>query len=190
VTTPPPTTQPPVLPNAQYAAPCGQPLPSLADAYGFKIKVQLEPSKQKKILNASPQVNNPAYCAAAGFGTIFCNTRKEDDPSRVPCDHYISGVSGLSGLPGPNWYQEINGQLLKCPGDNSAGDAPDCHLKAENQYLLDVYAGGTYKACGSRGSTGTCGVCTLDSDTFNTVHKNPAGLCSSEGDNVVPPRPE
>jgi hypothetical protein len=190
VTTPPPTTAPTPAPNQQYAAACGEPLPPLKDAYGFKVKVQLEPSKNKKILNASPQVANPDFCSEAGFGPIpFCNTRLETEPTRVPCDYYITGVSGITGKPGPNWYEEVGGQLVRC-GTGAPGESEHCFLKPENQFLLDVYAGGIYKSCGSRGSTGTCGVCIIDDSAFEKVHHSPAGLCDNNGDDVVPAHPE
>src|SRR5438093_6950842 len=92
---PPPPPVPSPTPSVNpFAAACGTPLPPFEFAYGFGIKVQLEPSKHKKILNASPSIRNLEYCEAAGFpGTLICNTRKEDSPERVPCDHYLSGIS-------------------------------------------------------------------------------------------------
>jgi hypothetical protein len=171
-----PTPQPAPSVNP-FAAACGSPLPPLQDSYGFHVKVQLEPTKNKKILNASPEVRNPAYCEAAGFtGYTICNTRNENDPTRVPCDHYVTGIAD-TGNPGPNWFQLVNGEWEKCPGTNTQGNAPDCRLKDENQYLLDVFAGGTYKACGAQGSTGTCSNCILDQADFGVIHKSPAGLC-------------
>jgi hypothetical protein len=157
-----------------FAAACGNPLPSFADSYGFGIKVQLEPSPGKKILNASPIVRNADYCTAAGLaGRTICNTRKEDAPERVACDNYLSGIAD-NGQPGPNWFQDIdnNGKLVKCgePGTH-------CDFKPENQYLLDVYAPGSYVACGGKGSPGTCGVCVLAPSTWGVIHKNPSGLC-------------
>src|SRR6266545_1455043 len=104
-TAPVPTPAPTPAPTpsvSPYAAACGNPLPSFADSYGFGVKVQLEPSLGKKILNASPIVKNAEYCKAAGIPNItICNTRREDVPERVPCDHYLSGISD-EGRPGPN----------------------------------------------------------------------------------------
>src|SRR5215510_5250216 len=132
--TTPPVTQPPSPPTPTpsanpFAAACGAPLPSFADSYGFGIKVQLEPSRNLKVLNASPQVRNADYCRSAGVGGVICNTRLEDQPQRVPCDHYLSGISE-TGRPGPNWFEEIGGRRLRCGG--LAGiplEAPDCGLK-------------------------------------------------------------
>jgi hypothetical protein len=171
--TPVPAPTPSVNP---YAAACGVPLPSFDDSYGFGVKVQLEPTPGKKILNASPIIKNAAYCAAAGIpNSTICNTRREDNPQRVPCDHYLSGMSD-EGVPGPNWFQDVNdnGTLVKC-------GAPDTHcvLKPENQYLLDVYAPGTYVACGGKGSPGTCGGCVLKDKDWGIIHNNPSGLCGN-----------
>ena len=176
-TAPVPTPTPAPVPTPSvnpFAAACGSPLPSFADSYGFGIKVQLEPSAGKKILNASPIVKNPDYCTAAGIpGNSICNTRREDLPERVPCDNYLSGISD-EGRPGPNWFQDIDnkGTLVKCGLPNT-----NCELKPENQYLLDVYAPGIYVACGGKGSPGTCGVCVLAPSTWGIIHRNPSGLC-------------
>ena len=175
-----PTARPSPTPNA-FAAGCGNPLPDLADMYGFAVKVQLEPSPRKKILNASPLVRNADYCAQVGFSGNFCETRIETQSSRAACDHYLSGLSDQGG-PGPTWYQQINGRLLRCPGADSAGDAPHCQLKPENQYLLDVFAPGHYVACGGKGSNGSCGLCILDPETYETppegIGTRRPGLCN------------
>jgi hypothetical protein len=173
--TPAPAPTPTPTPNP-FAAACGNPLPAFEDSYGFHIKVQLEPSRNKKVLNASPQLRNAEYCQAAGLFGVICNTRNEFESTRVPCDHYLSGISD-TGAPGPNWFQMVNGNWRKCPGDTTAGDAPNCRLKPENQYLLDVFAGGAYRACGGAGSPGTCSTCVLDDTTFGVIHDSPAGLC-------------
>jgi hypothetical protein len=173
---PPPSPSPSVNP---YAAACGTPLPPFANSYGFGIKVQLEPSRSLKVLNASPLIRNPQYCEAAGLFGVICNTRLETMPERVPCDHYLSGISE-TGRPGPNWFAKVNGRLLKCGGQGVAGETSDCMLKDSNQYLLDVRSGGIYVACGGTGSPGTCGSCVLDDSTFGTIHASPAGLCALE----------
>jgi hypothetical protein len=173
VTTPTPAPAPTPTPNA-FAAACGSPLPAFSDSYGYGIKVQLEPTAGKKILNASPIVKNADYCTAAGLaGHTICNTRNENAPERVACDNYLSGIAD-TGMPGPNWFEDIdsNGKLVKC-GEPST----HCDLKPENQYLLDVYAPGSYVACGGKGSPGTCGVCVLAPSTWGEIHKNPSGLC-------------
>jgi hypothetical protein len=175
-----PTARPSPTPNA-FAAGCGNPLPDLADMYGFAVKVQLEPSPRKKILNASPLVRNGAYCSQVGLAGAFCETRIETDPGRVSCDHYLSGLADDNG-PGPIWYQQVGDHLLRCPGVNSSGEAPGCQLKPENQYLLDVYQPGIYVACGGKGSNGSCGLCTLSAASYETppesIGTRRPGLCS------------
>jgi hypothetical protein len=109
----------------------------------------------------------------------FCRTRFETDPQRAPCDHYVSGMSD-EGRPGPTWYEEVNGQLVRCGGMSKPGAAPNCTLKPENQYLLDVRAPGKYVACGGTGSNGSCGVCILAAGTFGVIHRTPAGLCGTD----------
>jgi hypothetical protein len=178
--TPPPAPTPTPVPTPTpnpFAAACGTPLPAFEDSYGFGVKVQLEPTPNKKVLNASPTVRNSAYCAAAGMpNRSICNTRQEDAPQRAACDHYLSGMAD-TGKPGPNWFQDVDddGKLVKCGEEGT-----DCKLKPENQYLLDVYAPGTYVACGGKGSPGTCGGCVLAKSTWGIIHKNPAGLCTAE----------
>src|SRR5688500_5891872 len=72
-----PVPSPTPTPNA-YAAACGVPLPLPEFAYGYGIKVQLEPTRNRKVLNSSPSLRNLPYCEAAGFAnTLICNTRKE-----------------------------------------------------------------------------------------------------------------
>jgi hypothetical protein len=176
------TPAPSATPNT-FAAACGSPLPSISDMYGFGIKVQLEPSMRKKILNANPYVRNVTYCASVGLGGNFCETRVETDSHRVSCDNYLAGISDEGG-PGPTWYQEVNGRRLRCPGDKTPGDAPGCNLKAENQYLLDVYQPGKYIACGGAGSNGSCGECILEADEYDTpkewIGSRRPGLCQVE----------
>ncbi len=172
--TPPPPAPSPTPSANPFAAACGTPLPPFELAYGFGIKVQLEPSKNKKILNSSPAVRDLTYCEAAGFpNTLICNTRKEDDPERVPCDHYLSGMSD-QGVPGPNWFQDLgnfpNEQLVKCGEPNTT-----CSLKLENQYLLDIHEVGRYVACAGVGGSGTCGDCVIE--TMAQSQGSLGGLC-------------
>jgi hypothetical protein len=173
-----PTPAPTPTPNP-FAAACGTPLPPLEDFYGYGVKVQLEPTRNRKVLNASPLVRNAEYCAAIGQPGTFCRTRFETDPQRAACDHYISGMSD-EGRPGPIWYEEDGkGELVRCGGLSLAGGAPNCTLKPENQYLLDVRAPGKYVACGGAGKK-SCGACILANGTFGVIHRTPAGLCGTD----------
>jgi hypothetical protein len=175
-TNPTPVPVPSPTPNA-FAAACGTPLPSFDDVYSMGLKVQLEPTIGKKVLNASPQIRSASYCSAAGIPATTCSTRREDNPERVPCDHYVAGMS-MTGRPGPDWFEDVNGQLLKCGGVGGVpSEAPHCSLKPENQYLLDVSSAGQYVACSGAGVTPrVCSGCQIV-EPFNVIHRNPAGLC-------------
>jgi hypothetical protein len=170
---PTPAPAPTPTPNP-FAAACGTPLPPMEHAYGIGIKVQLEPTNNKKVLNGSPSIRNAAYCQAAGFpGSTICNTRKEGHPEREACDHYLAGMSD-QGRPGPNWYRDMgNERLVKC-GEEGTG----CALKEENQYLLDVYEVGRYVACAGRGTSGTCGDCIIS--TMSRAPGSTGGLCGHQ----------
>lgn len=176
------TPSPSPSPVNPYAAACGNPLPPIADTYGFGIKVQYEATKNKKVLNASPIIKNTQYCTDVsrlpwpGVPGEQCRTRNEDDPSRAACDHYVSGTSS-EGVPGPNWFQEVDGKKLRCGGKLTPHEAPNCSLSEENQYLLEVFGPGRFVACGGTGSNGSCGVCNLSEDVFGVIHNSPAGLC-------------
>src|SRR5688572_29242567 len=85
---------------------------SHADSYGYAVKVQTEPTRNKKMLNTQPQIRNAAYCASVGMPAQICNVRREDSPQRAACDHYLAGIS-FTGRPGPNWFQDVNGVLKK-----------------------------------------------------------------------------
>jgi hypothetical protein len=177
--TPTPTATPSPTPTPNpYAAACGTPLPNPADMYGYRIKVQLEPSRNRKILNASPQVRNAAYCAAVGLGGTFCNTRLETDPQREACDHYLSGISD-TGRPGPDWYQVVNDQNVRCGGMGLPSEGAACVLKEITQYMIDITAPGKYRACSQSGS---CGVCVIEESAWGVIHPSPAGLCKLDGD--------
>jgi len=138
----------------------------MEDAYGFSIGV-LRDGDRVKILNASPLVRNAEYCAQVGLPGPFCKTRPEDHPQRAACDHYMSGIS-LTGRPGPNWAELVDGQWLNCGG--FAGipeEAPSCGLKDSDQYLLNVAGPGTFSACGGEGGMDVCGACVLDPWVFD-----------------------
>jgi hypothetical protein len=175
VATPLPTPQPTPTPNP-FAAACGQPLPAIDDTYGFKVKVQSEPSPNRKWLTASPLIRNEAYCTATGQPGNTCATRFEDMAERAPCDHYVAGISD-DGRPGPNWYEEVGGQRLKCGTSTSTGQSANCDVREESQYNLNIRAAGKYLACGGRGSNGSCGVCIIEESDWGYVHRSPAGLC-------------
>lgn len=173
--TPAPTPTPTPTPNP-YIAACGLPLPPIDKSYGFKVKVQSEPTPNRKWLTASPQIRDLAYCQSAGLPGEICAPRFEDDPTRVACDHYLAGISD-SGRPGPNWFEERDGRMLKCGTSAQPGESLNCDVRDESQYNLNVRAPGKYVACGGRGSTGSCGPCRILEEDWGVIHRNPAGLC-------------
>jgi hypothetical protein len=173
---PTPVPSPTPTPNP-FAAACGTPLPPYADSYGYAVKVQTEPTRNKKMLNTQPQIRNAAYCASVGMPAQICNVRREDSPQRAACDHYLAGIS-FTGRPGPNWFQDVNGVLKKCGGVAGVpSEAPDCQLREDNQYLLDITAGGQYVACGGEGAPQTCGGCLIDQSLFGRFNPTTAGQC-------------
>jgi hypothetical protein len=172
---PTPTPQPTPTPNP-YAAACGVPLPPLDKSYGYKVKVQSEPSPNRKWLTASPLVKDTAYCLSVGQPGESCSPRFEDDPQRAACDHYLFGMSD-DNRPGPNWFEEIDGVKYKCGSETRAGESNNCSVRGESQYNLDVFGPGKYLACGGRGSAGTCGVCIIRESDWGYVHNSPAGIC-------------
>jgi hypothetical protein len=175
--TPTPSPTPTPTPNA-YAQACGEPLPPWEDAYGFSIGV-LRDGDTIKILNASPLIRNPSYCAEIGLPGPYCKTRPEGHPQRAACDHYLSGIS-LSGRPGPNWFQVIDGQWFNCGGYAGVPDeGSTCGLKESDQYLLDVSGPAIYRACGGEGGTETCGGCVLDPWTFDP-NRTDRGFCRGD----------
>jgi hypothetical protein len=156
-----PTPAPTTTPTPVASANACNPLPPKDKFYGFHVKVQVDQGN-KRILNASPLVADPAYCASIGIVAEFCETRYEDDPQRPACDDYISGVSN-TGRPGPTWTMVAsNGSETPCRGVNEGGDADGCKNNPTNQYLAFVFGdGGQFKACGGTGTNGSCGLCNL-----------------------------
>jgi hypothetical protein len=140
-------------------AACGTPLPPFEFAYGLESR-QLEPSNNKKILNASPAIRNLEHCAAAGFeNTLICNTRKEGTSSGHPATitspaSPSRGAWGRTGSRTPD--PEGPERLVRCGETDTT-----CALKPEDQYLLDIYEVGRYVACGGVGGTSTCGDCII-----------------------------
>jgi hypothetical protein len=115
------------------------------------VKVHIKGSKAWT-LDSTPLVGpDAAYCAKVGYyDRSVCPVRLEGDPQRSACELYIVGRAVDTGRPGPTWY---HGDSL-CQGDT----AP-CENHPDNQYLLLVYTGGTFKACGR---SGVCGEVEVD----------------------------
>jgi len=131
--------------TGEGAADCGQPLPPPLSR--FNVKVHLKGSRAWT-LDSTPLVGpDAAYCAKVGYGDRdVCPVRLEGDPQRSACELYIVGRALDTGRPGPTWYH----------GDSlcGAGETAPCENHPDNQYLLLVYTGGTFKACGRNGVCG------------------------------------
>jgi hypothetical protein len=148
--TPEPTTEPSPEPTATPSAPgegaaeCGSPLPPPLSR--FNVKVHLR-GGNTWVLDSTPLVGpDAAYCAKVGFpDRDVCPVRPEGNPERQACELYIVGRAADTGRPGPTWY---NGSRL-CTGGSSG-----CENHPDNQYLLRVYSGGNYRACGQNGVCG------------------------------------
>jgi hypothetical protein len=94
-------------------------------------------------------------------------------PERVPCDHYLSGISDTGQL-GPNWFEDVhdNGQLVRC---GEVGT--HCKLKPQDPYLIDVLAPAPTSRAAAGAHRGPALGCVLKDDTWGVIHKNPSGLC-------------
>ncbi len=141
--TPTPTPAPTDTPTPRNG--CGNPLPPPVTK--MKAKVHLK-AGNRWTLDSTPIVQNAAYCKRWDPNRTECPVRPEGTPDRVACEEYAIGRARDTGRPGPTWSR--NGKL--CKGD-------DCQNHEENQFLLWVYASGTYSACTK---DGVCGEVQVD----------------------------
>jgi hypothetical protein len=130
--------------TGEGAAECGSPLPPPLSR--FNVKVHLK-GTNAWTLDSTPLVGPDAvYCAKVGYyDRSICPVRLEGDPQRTACELYIVGRAVDTGRPGPTWYHG---------GSLCTGEASGCSNHSENQYLLLVYTGGNYRACGQNGVCG------------------------------------
>jgi hypothetical protein len=125
---------------------CGKPYPPPVTRFNVKVHVPGEVDN----LDSTPLVGpDVAYCALIGYtdSRSFCPVRMEGSPERVPCETWAVGNAQDTGRPGPTWTREPEGTL--CTGPDSG-----CQNHSDNQYALDVYRGGTYRATGRNGAYG------------------------------------
>jgi len=147
--TPSPTPSPePGIPPAGSG--CGQPYP--AEISRVRVVIHLK-GRDYWTLDATPLVGPDAlYCIDIGFTDLrpFCPVRPEGHPERDACESWAVGRATDTGRLGPTW---------------SAGDAPctgpdsGCENHPDNQYLLNIYRAGVYRACVH---TGACGEVVAD----------------------------
>jgi len=122
---------------------CGSPLPPPLARFNVKVHIK---GATSTVLDSTPLVDDAAYCAKVGFpDRSVCPVRPEGNPERQACELYIVGRAADTGRPGPTWYR---GSSL-CKGGSSG-----CENHPDNQYLLRVYSGGNYRACGQNGVCG------------------------------------
>jgi hypothetical protein len=136
--TPEPDPEPPV-----EAEGCGEPLPPPIQKVNTKVHLR---GPSKWTLDSTPLVAGADYCREIGFtdGRNRCPVRPEGHPEREACEAYAVGNAQDTGRTGPTWTR--NGDF--CDGET-------CENHPENQYLLWIYVGGTYKACVENGVCGT-----------------------------------
>ncbi len=103
---------------------------------------------ERWILDSTPLVGpDVEYCRKIGFtdSRSYCPVRPEGHPQRAACELYATGRAKDTGRAGPTWYRD---------GKFCTGRPSGCENNGDNQYLLDVYLGGTYQACASNGVCG------------------------------------
>lgn len=143
-----PSPDPTPTPSAgsgEGASACGTPLPPPVTR--MQVSVHLR-GAERWVLDSTPLVGpDPEYCRKIGFtdSRSFCPVRPEGNPERSACELYAVGRAKDTARPGPTWYRA---------GRFCTGPPSGCENNGENQYLLNVYAGGTYEACAANGVCG------------------------------------
>jgi hypothetical protein len=141
---PSPSATPEPSSPAEGASACGSPTPPDLSRLNVKVHLKLGTAW---VLDSTPLVGpDAAYCAKIGFpDRSICPVRPEGHPEREACELYVTGRAIDTGRPGPTWYR---GSAF------CTGPASGCSNHAENQYLLVVHTGGSYRACGRNGVCG------------------------------------
>lgn len=141
-----PSPSPTPTPSAgEGASACGDPLPPAVTR--MQVNVHLR-GGERWILDSTPLVGpDLEYCRKIGFtdSRSYCPVRPEGNPQRSACELYAIGRAKDTGRAGPTWYRD---------GKFCTGRTSGCENNGDNQYLLDVYLGGTYQACASNGVCG------------------------------------
>lgn len=134
--------------TGEGALDCGSPLPPPLSRFNVKVHIR---GSAAWVLDSTPLVGpDPEYCAKVGFpDRAVCPVRLEGDPHRSACELYIVGRAVDTGRPGPTWYHDSS----LCNGE-----AASCANHSDNQYLLLVYTGGNFRACGRNGVCGELNV--------------------------------
>jgi hypothetical protein len=131
--------------GGEGATECGQPLPPPIST--FNVNVHLR-GTENWLLDSTPIVGpDLAYCKTIGFtdSRSYCPVRPEGNPQRSACELYAVGRAKDTNRPGPTWY--LNGHFC-------TGKASGCENNGDNQYQLNTYVSGTFRACAA---SGVCG---------------------------------
>jgi hypothetical protein len=148
--TPDPNATPSPTPTAdpstgEGADACGQPLPPPISDWSVKVHLR---GTDNWILDSTPLVGpDTTYCSTIGFtdGRSYCPVRPEGNPQRPACELYAVGRAKDTGKPGPTWYLD---------GHFCTSRASGCENNGDNQYLLNTYRAGVFKACAKNGVCG------------------------------------
>jgi hypothetical protein len=142
--TPAPTVAPAPSPTPGQDIPpagsgCGLPYPPPISRVIAKVHIQ---TPDYWTLDSTPQVGpDHNYCREVGFtdGRSWCPVRPEGHPERVACENWAVGKAEDTGRYGPTW--DLEGETW------CTGPASGCMQHPDNQYQLNVIAGGWYNAC-------------------------------------------
>jgi hypothetical protein len=129
---------------------CGMPYPPPVNRFRVHVYVQ---NTDTTTLDSTPLVVDPIYCGQIGYtGRVECPIRLEGSPERVPCETWAVGYAQDTGRAGPTWthHTDENPDGVLCTGKESG-----CTNHPSNQYQVNVYAPGWYRATGRNGANGS-----------------------------------
>ena len=117
----------------------------------FRVHVYVQ-NTDTTSLDSTPLVLDPVYCSEIGYtDRVECPIRPEGSPERVPCENWAVGYAQDTGRAGPTWTH-----VTRRTGASSApARTSGCVNHPSNQYQLNVYSPGWYRACGRNGACGS-----------------------------------
>jgi hypothetical protein len=110
-------------------------------------------NSDRVMLDSTPLVGpDVLYCQQIGYtdGRSFCPVRPDGHPERLACEAARVGLAADTGRVGPTW--SVNGR--RCDGTGM----PLCVNHPSNQFLVQTFGSGTFRACAQNG---LCGEVTL-----------------------------
>ncbi|HXY38178.1 MAG TPA: hypothetical protein VEQ10_00825 [Vicinamibacteria bacterium] len=128
------------------SASCGEPVPPAVSRMSVGIHSR---SGNNVLLDSTPLVGpDVAYCRLIGYtdGRSYCPVRPEGSPERFACEAMRVGRAADTGRIGPTWT--IDGR----PCNGSLGNG--CVNHAANQFQVDAYGTGTFRACTASSACG------------------------------------